>query len=215
MEFTLILLAILIWLLYRLYKKKSVRYLDKPKIFYRVYKKKPTKYRDEPKEDYIDTKKEPKITPRIKQKVEKRKPKRTKIEELLDNREKEQEELAKAREKNTPKFEEFSGGMKCNFKGKTFLFDKEGYEFYRREFILFGGLDIINNYLAINNPANEWTSFFHRYFMRIEIEDFCEENNCEGKDVVVHHIDFSRTNNRKENLRVMFKVEHDKLHNRT
>ena len=184
--FYLGILAFLIWLLYRLYKKK------------------PKKYRDKLRRDYI----------KIKQKVKRRKPKKSKIEELISNVRKEREELVKEREKNAPKFEESGDVVKCNFRGKTFLLDKEGYKFFKNEFIIFGGLSIINNYLAIDNPANDWIIFFHREFMRIEREDFCLENNCEGKDIVVHHVDFSTTNNRKENLKVMFEKEHKKIHNR-
>ncbi len=170
---TLILLAILIWLLYRLYKKSKI-------------------YTDKPREDYIieDTREDYKVKKR------------------------EREAFIKERGKNTPKFEVGDNEVKCNFKGKTFLLDKKGYEFFYKEFVINGGLSIKNDYLAIDNPANKYILFFHRRFMRIEIEDFCKENNCEGKDVVVHHRDFTTTNNKKENLKVMFEHEHKKLHHR-
>ncbi|MEN7982025.1 MAG: hypothetical protein ABFQ65_01095 [Nanoarchaeota archaeon] len=186
----LILNAILIWVIYRLCKKEPKKDIDKPK------------------EDYIDTKEE-----QVNQKVEKRKPKKTQIEELLSVR-KEREELVKEREKNIPKFEEVDDEVRCIFKEKVFLFDKEGYKFYNDIFRNYGKLTIKNKYLAIDEESNEWVLFFHREFMRIEIEDFCVENNCKGDKVVIHHTDFSTTNNKKENLRVMFKEEHNKLHHR-
>ncbi len=176
---TLILLAILIWLLYR--------WCTKP------HQKRYRKYSDKPREDYIL-----KDTRREKHKVNK----------------KGREAIIKEGGKNTPKFEVGDNEVKCNFKGKTFLLDKKGYEFFYREFVINGGLSIKNDYLAIDNPANKYILFFHRRFMRIEIEDFCSENNCEGKDVVVHHRDFTTTNNKKENLKVMFEHEHKKLHHR-
>jgi len=184
--FTLMLLAILIWLLYRLYKKE-------PKI-----------YTDKPKEDYIISETS----------SEKRKPKKTKIEELISNTRKEREHLIQEREKITPKFQELGNGMMCIFKKKVFLFDQEGYEFFNDEFIIFDGLDIIEGYLVINNPANKFPLFFHRRFMRIDIEIFCEKNDLGEEDVIVHHIDFNKRNNRKENLRIMLKKDHKKIHGR-
>lgn len=181
----LIILAIIVWLICRHYEKREYKADN-----------------DKPREDQIVTKED----------YQKKHTVKTKIEKLLKDIREEREERIKEREENEPKFEEDNEEVKCIFKGKKFLFDKEGYEFFKDEFILFGELSIINGYLAIDNPANDWIIFFHRKFMRIEIEDFCLKNNCNNIEVVIHHIDFSTTNNKKENLRVMLEYNHKKLH---
>ncbi|MCK5043703.1 hypothetical protein KAR52_01735 [Candidatus Pacearchaeota archaeon] len=156
------------------------------------------------------SKKEEKRKKRIKQKEVHKK---SKFKVLLDNLETNREAIIEKNKELKPQFEdENSDEIKCKFMKMTFLFDREGFKFFRDIFNNYGRLAVINRYLAIDEEANEWIPYFHRSFMQNDIEGFCMENNCEHNEVEVHHIDFSTTNNKKKNLQVMFIADHKKLH---
>lgn len=106
------------------------------------------------------------------------------------------------------------------FEKLTFFFDKEGFEIFNEDFNVKGySLCLVHSqngeYLARVNKETEREDLFHRFFMKDEIEDFYSKKDVEYKNIVVHHVNFSEKDNRKLNLQVMTKEEHDILHNRT
>lgn len=109
-----------------------------------------------------------------------------------------------------------------------FLFDKEGYEFFQKgfridsvyneemkELLKVRSEDGIHKYLGKLKEGYRTPSYFHREFMRKEILNFSLGRNIDKSEIVVHHRNFNPQDNKKENLLVMTKQEHDELHNRS
>ena len=105
-----------------------------------------------------------------------------------------------------------------------FNFDKEGFDLFQENFNkepyeLNIKKELYKNgeeafYLLRENKHTGKIHFFHRWLMEKELKDFCLEHNYKQNEVVIHHINFNSKMNEKNNLLVMTKIEHDKLHNR-
>jgi len=157
---------------------------------------------------------------KIIQKREKEKPikkineEKPQFQKLLEDLETNRWEIIKQKEYDFPKIERGKDCIKCKLKGITFLLDEKGYNFFNEKFIIssYGKVTIKDNYLALKQDNS--FSYFHRWFMQEEVKDFCAKNDCDPKEVHVHHIDLTKTNNKKENLKVMFIEDHKKLHHR-
>jgi hypothetical protein len=109
------------------------------------------------------------------------------------------------------------------FIGNTiFTFDREGYDLFEAKFDTFRSKIIVykgeetssEGYLCRLLPGLKKPLSFHRWLMLKEIEKFAKENDIEDlRTIHVHHKDLDTTNNRKNNLQVMTKEAHRKLHN--
>lgn len=107
-----------------------------------------------------------------------------------------------------------------------FLFDEEGFILFERKFNIKDHKLIIlskkngthhYNYLARRETDRfdkSFITFFHRWLMEKEIFNFSIEHNISNSEIVVHHINFNSSDNRIENLQVMTKEEHNKIHSR-
>lgn len=106
----------------------------------------------------------------------------------------------------------------ASFDNLKFIFDREGFNVFNEEFNIKGyTLRVIGGYLArVDSDGNE--EFFHRFFLKDEIEKFYLEKKAEcglnRQDIVVHHKNLNPQWNKRDNLVVMTKEEHDILHNR-
>lgn len=106
----------------------------------------------------------------------------------------------------------------ASFDNQKFIFDKEGLDVFNEEFNVKGfTLCVIGGYLGrVDSEGKE--EFFHRFFLKKEIEDFYLNKKAEcglnRQDVVVHHSNTTPWWNKRDNLVVMTKEEHDILHNR-
>ena len=159
-----------------------------------------------------------------------------KFQELIKNIEKnrkslilEKEKREKIRRERKKKFSKkveinvdiFDDRVEYFFGDILFIFDPEGYDLFEEKFNTFrskiivykGKKDNSEGYLSKLIPGLHKPLGFHRWLMSEEIEKFAKENNISNtKEIHVHHIDGNTTNNRKENLQVMTKKTHRKLH---
>lgn len=98
--------------------------------------------------------------------------------------------------------------------------DGEGMKFFEEEFND-SEWEIVNLqgksntfYLGRRNKKTGKIEYFHRKFLRKEIEDFAVENNIDNLlEVEIHHENGSQFNERKY-LTIMSKEEHEKEHSR-
>lgn len=111
-------------------------------------------------------------------------------------------------------------GVFCIWNKDIFLFDKEGYNLFNQKFnqVLYDFVKVntkSGKYLAMIKKGENALIFFHRWLMENEIFNFAFENNISDKyEIVVHHKNFNPSLNNRENLQVMTREEHNKLHNR-
>jgi len=106
----------------------------------------------------------------------------------------------------------------ASFENLKFIFDKEGFDIFNEEFNTKGySLRVIGGYLGrVDSDGKE--EFFHRFFLKDEIEDFYLKKKAEcglnRQDVIVHHSNLNPQWNKRDNLVVMTKEEHDLIHHR-
>lgn len=133
---------------------------------------------------------------------------------LILDIEKNKPKIISEQEFHKPKIEVTKTGCSLFFKGKEFLFCKEGFEIFEEDFLneVYYKLIVDEGYLARKHNEQEYIQYFHRWLMKEEIGDFVEEIGVETEDVEVHHIDLTTTNNRVNNLKPMLKKDHEKLH---
>jgi len=141
------------------------------------------------------------------------------FQKLIKNLEENRGEVIKHQEEGKPKMYYGDEISILEFQGEKFGFDQESLDFYNEEFNK-KGYTIIKvpskngSYLARENNETGKISYFHISLMEKEIEDFCFENKCDRKEVVVHHKKFNPSINMRKDLQVMTENEHNKLHNR-
>jgi hypothetical protein len=144
--------------------------------------------------------------------------KKEKFERLINNIEVNRDTLVKERLKDRLKIKQEGSWVRIFFNQRIFLVDEEGLKVFNEEFnIPDYHLCLVYSkngvYLAREKNYGK-EELFHRFLMKKEIEDFQLERGCRFESIVVHHINFEEYDNRRENLKVMTKQEHDKIHNR-
>ncbi len=143
-----------------------------------------------------------------------------KFSQLIKNIEENRDSIIKEKQENELKvIPSDLDGVCLSLKKKLFLLDNEGFELFREkfnlpEYTLFISYSKKGYYLARRNNETDKEEFFHRFLMKKEIEDFQLERGCLFEEIVVHHDNFEEWDDRKENLKIMTKEEHDILHNR-
>lgn len=115
-------------------------------------------------------------------------------------------------------FPQSKDGYFIQFRGELFLFDEEGIKKFKEEFYISPyklSIEYKKNYFyLVRVYPNGYIEYFHSWFMMPEKEEFREKNHLDKWDVVVHHKKVNPWNNRRENLQVMTRTEHDILHHR-
>lgn len=151
----------------------------------------------------------------------KKKEKHKQYLQLIESIEKNREQIIKEEKENKLKIIPFENGKDIciSLNKKLFVIDKEDYNIFEDEFNLSEytlSVHYSENgyYLVRINEHTGKEDFLHRFLMQKEIEDYCLENDYEEKEVVVHHKNFYEWNNKRENLQIMSKKEHNKLHHR-
>jgi len=146
---------------------------------------------------------------------EKAKVNKSKIQRALEDVKKNRTKIISDKEFNTPLLEtkaDDSGIL--SFKGKKFLFCREGIQWFEEDFVNEKYYDLIvdGGYLAREHKERHFIQRFHRWVMKDEVDDFAIENECPNDGVQVHHKDLTTTNNKIKNLKPMLTEDHKKLH---
>ena len=96
-------------------------------------------------------------------------------------------------------------------KGKIFIFDKESYEEYKNFKNSLYKIGIIDGYLARRLKGDlDHVTYFHRWLMQREVEEFCEKQDCAQADV--HHLTYCKKINIKRYLTPVTREQHKKMH---
>jgi len=140
---------------------------------------------------------------------------KSQFQDLVDNIEPNRESIIKSQKNDIPELRNYDDKVEYVFKGITFIFCKEGYRLFENDFYKhkkYYNIIIDNGYLAREHKEQDFVKHFHKWFMDDEVRKFAEVNKCPIREIHVHHIDLTTTNNKKENLKVMTIEEHKNLH---
>lgn len=98
-------------------------------------------------------------------------------------------------------------------KGKYFVFDKESLTEFEQFDDGLHEIVIIDGYLARRQKGRGGViTFFHRWLMQREVENFAEEKDTTEDKIEVHHTTFCKKINIKSCLEPITKTEHQKRH---
>jgi len=133
---------------------------------------------------------------------------------LIQDIEKNKSKIIAEQEFHKPIIKKRKNGAVLFFKGKKFLFCEEGFDKFEEYFQNeeYYKLVIKDNYLSREHIEEGYIQYFHRWLMKYEVENFAEEQRVETRDIEVHHLDLTTTNNHIKNLKPLLKREHKKLH---
>ena len=138
------------------------------------------------------------------------------FQKLVEYIEQHKEDIAKEKQDNELKMlpaNEFGYWIQLN--KEIFVFDKESWKFFNEEFNLLNYKLSVEytpkgKYLIRTNSFG-YQEYFHRLFMKKEVESFAMDNNLPEQEVEVHHKSFCSQINTKESLQVISKAEHKKI----
>lgn len=177
----------------------------------------------EPKVESIKPKKKQKdkVQVPIQEKPEEKKP--DKYQQLIANLENPETRAQIVQDKKDREFKVLAKNDEedliiASFDKIEFKFDKDALNVFNEEFNIKGyTLRVIGGYLArVDSEGKE--EFFHRFLLKDEIEKFYLEKKAEcglnRQDIVVHHKNLNPQWNKRDNLVVMTREEHDIVHGR-
>jgi hypothetical protein len=135
-------------------------------------------------------------------------------QDLISNIDKDRDKIITDQEFHKPKIKKEEDCYILSFKGKEFLLCEKGHEFFEDGFVNDKYYDLVINdgYLGRKHKEEGYIQYFHRELVREKIEELAKKNLYSFDDIEVHHIDLTRTNDKVENLKPLFHLDHKRLH---